>query len=128
MSVKLVDKLPTQLNNGKKVIWKDQIIADINYAIDHKLTEFEFDGDYNYVHLAEYSKQVFRHYIWWKIIDKIYEDEPYKNFEPGQFTRFKFKFFDTCSEHQADRIHVYAKINYSVLDKIKHLIVSGVNW
>ena len=103
MSVKLVDKLPTQLNNGKKVIWKDQIIADINYAIDHKLTEFEFDGDYNYEHLAEYSKQVFRNYVWGKIIDKIYEDEPYKNFEPGRFTRFKYKFFDTCSEHQADR-------------------------
>ena len=102
---------------------KSRVTKDIQYAIEHEIYRFEFDGDYNYTYLAGYAKECFRpifnEYLDNKA-DELVEKYGVRRDAIGRsrYRKYESEFFKTKRIQLEDRVHVYAEINMNVLLRI----------
>lgn len=119
MSIKIVEEVPVSVQEKRKS-YREMIRQDIKAAIEAHVECFEFDGDYNYKYLAAYAKEeaskIFRYEIYVpaaRLVKRYLEDMyDLKYAVVDDAYKYDKKYIDIISQKEADRIHVYCKINY----------------
>ena len=132
--IKPIEKLPETLSQ-KRESYRARIRNDIRQAIDGRTAKFEFVGDYNYEYLARYAREeasnILRPYfnqarsdvaeaIKQKLgLDTCFISYQYESDYCEQFIRIS-------SVKGPDRRHVYAEINFDVLDNLEEMLLERV--
>lgn len=132
--IKPIEKLPETLSQ-RRDSYRARMRADIQQAIDSRTAKFEFVGDYNYKYLApdarEQARKVLRPYfnqarsdaaeaIKQRLgLDTCFISYQYESDYCEQFIRIS-------SVKGPDRRHVYAEINFDVLDNLEEMLLERV--
>lgn len=132
--IKPIEKLPETLSQ-RKDSYRARMRADIQQAIDSRTAKFEFVGDYNYKYLAQYAREqarkVFLPYfnqarkdaaetIKQKLgLDTCFISSQYELDYCEQFIRIS-------SVKGPERRHVYAEINFDILDNLEEMLLERV--
>ena len=132
--IKPIEKLPETLSQKRKS-YSAGMRADIQQAIDSRITKFEFVGDYNYKYLAqcarEQARKVFLPYfnqarsdVAEAIKQKLGLDTCFISYQHE--LELCGKFIRISSVKGPDRRHVYAEINFDVLDNLEEMLLERV--
>ena len=126
--IKEVEKIPETLQQ-KRESYRAKIRADIEEAMSKRISDFEFEGDYNYKYLQQYAREegerIFR-YIFIGV-ERAVEEELKKELEvkyiycPSPYLYAK-QFIKVIKRKGEDRNHVYAHLDFDYLDNLKDLL------
>ena len=121
MAIKPVESMPKS-TVAPRHSYRAKIRADIEEAIDKRITLFEFEGEYNWKYLAQYAREV---------ADEIWRDTFRKLMLKKRPDNLRSSFFSSCppyilknqyikihSYKQSDRIHVYCVIDFDAPENL----------
>ena len=125
MSIKSIDSIP-ESRKERRGRQRECIRADINEAIEKRVSCFEFEGDeYNYKCLANYVREVAKHMfrtVYFDYVSKV--REALRKEYPNEFIFMKsyYDYVDMWCAVKArrgdDRTHVYMTIDHSFMDSL----------
>ena len=110
---------------------RQMIRDDIEYALNNRIKIFEFEGDYNWKYLAQYTRDISSRLF----VEKIYmpvKKKVQKKLEGKFDTRvvytppyYKYTkdFITIHSRKLEDRIHVYATINHEFVKNFETILL-----
>lgn len=127
MSIREVKELPSNLKKVLKETDRDKVLRDFNEALENNIGVFEFEGDYNFKTLSQKAKEVARRRVFYKfysdaakkveeVLRKEFPDEKYLVARDYQY--YADYFFKVKNINEADRVHVYASIDYRFIDSL----------
>ena len=117
---------------NQKTSKRQMIRDDIEYALNNRIKTFEFEGDYNWKYLAQYTRDVSSRLF----VEKIYmpvKKKVQKKLEGKFDTRvvytppyYKYTkdFITIHSRKLEDRIHVYATIDHEFVKNFEMILLS----
>ena len=125
--IKKVDEIPQSINERRRS-YREKIRTDIQYAIDHNILKFEFDGDYNWNRLAEYAREealIIMDQMAQKRVDELgllnhCEKRLRINhyYIPRALRDGELRYIRIVSRKEGNRNHVYCEIFPEAIDKI----------
>ena len=110
---------------------RQMIRDDIEYALNNRIKTFEFEGDYNWKYLAQYTRDVSSRIF----MEKIYQparDRVKKKLEGKYDTKYPYpipywkytkNFITIHSRKLEDRIHVYATIDHDFVNNFEAILL-----
>jgi len=129
MSIKVVDEVPRTMLE-KRVTYREMIRKDINEALDNRIENFEFEGDYNWKYLAQYAREeasrIFRRRYYLPAAQRVKQELKEKyNVQyvfPNSDWTYNTQFIKFASRQCEDRVHVYAKVDYDLIDRFYEIL------
>ena len=112
MAIKQIDEIPQGLAE-KRRSYREAIRKDIEYALDHGITKFEFVGDwYNYKTLAQYAREEAERIFWIRLRPLLTEKKKEHNLKifPCRWRHEERSYIKVTSHKQDDRVHVYCEV------------------
>ena len=127
MSIKKVETIPVSKNIDRPS-YRSMIRNDIQEAIDNRIDKFEFIGEYNYKYLQTYAKEEAQK--WFRKFARSVEISVIKDFKQKYNTdycyidiyQYQDKFIKIHKVTKEDRIHVYAEIDFDILDNLSIIL------
>ena len=130
MSIKAVEAVPETLSE-KQMSYRQKIRGDIREAIRNRIPAFEFEGDYNFKYLAQYAREEWRNEfrcIYYRNASKTVCDEVAEKtgkkyvFPAPDYWSLDREIIKFRARNAEDRVHVYAEINFDLLDHVEERI------
>lgn len=137
MAIKKIREIPAKRSfkkkqNKRKTSQRGYVLRDIQYAIESRISLFEFVGDcYNYDNLKPIADSEFRYKLR-QCVDPILEKiDPKERYLHDKYRNI-IKYIETDSYNVVtrkleDRTHVYCELNFDLIDNLENLICHKIH-